>query len=88
MTSKRPAKNQPKFKQQTAAERNKQLSQILDNLLYRIQYGCGAERERTELFRQYEILDRILQRNGGIEDEKNDPIYKLLHRLDEEAGLV
>lgn len=72
----------------TPEERNRQLSQMADRILYRMQYGQCTEKERTELIKQYDLLDRILQRRGGADTDMNAPIYQLLERIDRECGLT
>lgn len=73
---------------QTDEERITALRQTADRILHRVRYGQCADKERTELLRQYEIIDRILLRRGTADGDKNAPIYKLLERLDREAGLI
>jgi len=73
---------------QTAEDRITQIRKIADLTLYRIQNGHNTEKERTELLRQYDILDRILQRSAAVDSNKNAPIFQLLAHLDREAGIT
>lgn len=67
----------------TPDERAAQLRQIADRTLYRIQRGYCSERERTELLRQYDLIDKILMRhNAGQEPES--PILRALLELERE----
>lgn len=79
--SKRTAKTQHDSTPQTAEERVSQLRQIADRILYRIQYGACTASERTQLLREYDLIDRILQRNnaGG---EMESPLLRALYELE------
>lgn len=79
--SKRTAKAQQDSTPQTAEERASQLRQIADRILNRIQYGACSPSERTQLLRQYDLIDRILQRHnaGG-----GEPDFTLLDQAFEE----
>ena len=68
---------------QTAEERAAQIKQIADRTLYRIQYGACTASERTQLLRQYEILDRILLRHNAGGDDSS-PLLMALYELERE----
>lgn len=65
----------------TPEERNRQLSLMADRTLYRMQYGQYTEKERTELIRQYELIDRILQRHNAGGDTES-PLLRALYELE------
>ena len=66
---------------QTAEERSSQLQRIADSILYRIQYGACTASERTQLLREYEIIDRILLRNNSGESTES-PLLMSLYELE------
>lgn len=66
---------------QTAEERHAQLVRIADRILNRIQYGACSPSERTQLLREYDLIDRILQRHNAGETE---PDFTLLDQAFEE----
>lgn len=78
--SKSIAKAQQNSTPQTAEERYSQLKQIADKLLNRIQYGACSPSERTQLLRQYDLIDRILQRHNAVDGE---PDFSILDNIRE-----
>jgi len=70
---------------QTAEERTSQLRRIADSILYRIQYGACTASERTQLLREYEIIDRILLRNNSGGDTES-PLLRALYELERERA--
>lgn len=83
--SKRIAKTQQNSTPQTAEERASQLKQIADRILYRIQYGACTASERTQLLREYDLIDRILQRHNAGE-EMESPLLRALYELERERA--
>ena len=70
---------------QTAEERTSQLRRIADSILYRIQYGACTASERTQLLREYAIIDKILLRNNSG-DNTDSPLIKALYALERERA--
>lgn len=66
---------------QTAEERAAQLKRIADLILYRIERGACLPSERTQLLRQYDLIDRMLQRHNAGGDVES-PLLTALMELE------
>lgn len=68
--------------QTSAEERYSQLLTIADKLLYQIHYGQCTSSERSRLIKQYDAVDRILQRHKTSAEAQPD--YSALNKAFEE----